>query len=157
VALQLARKSWPCKCNQKFVLSLLGTPSWEWITKTCYNLSFTRRCYLGNCILCSYDEVLKMLVFPVYTLWLIIEILFVGLQILLSNCFAVARCREKWCVDFLWFGKVANYFFPMYGVCLYRDSRYFRIILFMVLKVKCVFKHAWDLIFWKIIRLLVFL
>lgn len=70
-----------------------------WITKMCYNLSFTCRCYLGNWILCSYDEELKTSIFPISARWLSIEILFVGLQILLSSCFAVALCRKKRHVD----------------------------------------------------------
>lgn len=98
MALQLTGKIWPCKCNQEWLLSVLETPL-VWITKMCYNLSFTCRCYLGNWILCSYDEELKTSIFPISARWLSIEILFVGLQILLSSCFAVALCRKKRHVD----------------------------------------------------------
>lgn len=68
---------------------------------------------------------------------------YMGLQLLLSNSFAVALCRKKKkksVLNLCYLDKWLIILLPTYDACLYEDSIHFQLTLFMVLKIKYMYE-----------------
>lgn len=118
----------------KVVVRLLEHLPLGWVAMLCYELSH---------VVVDYNKLLKALVFSICALcWRTENVFLQDFSFYYQTVWLWPSAGKTRVLSLCYLEKWHIILHPTYDVYLYRDSICFHIILFMVLNLKCMFKHV---------------